>query len=180
MKGALDVVRVGVELKRRGVPFRLDTYGSGPLRADMVALARSGGAEDCITVHDPVPYRPTLIDATRQADLFLACHVQGDPSCTYLETFACGVPIAGYGNEMWSILQKESGAGVSVPVGDVAGLAGAVAELLRDRARLQEASLRARSFAAVHTMEAAWDRRAERLSALALQAERGSSTTTGG
>jgi colanic acid/amylovoran biosynthesis glycosyltransferase len=167
MKGALDVVRVGIELRRRGVEHHLHTYGAGPLRPQMEELARQGGAADAISIHDPIPYRPDLIEVTRQADLFIACHVQGDPSCTYLETFACGVPIAGYQNEMWSLLQKESGGGLCAPVGDVQGLADAVAGLLRDRPKLREVSLCARAFAAVNTMEVAWDRRAARLSALA-------------
>ena len=28
-----------------------------------------------------------------EIDLFVCPHVQGDPSCTYLETMACGVPL---------------------------------------------------------------------------------------
>jgi glycosyltransferase involved in cell wall biosynthesis len=166
MKGALDVVKTGLELLRRGVDLRLDTFGAGPLQSEMVALVRLHGAEGRIAVHDPVPYRPDLIQVTRESDLFVSCHVQGDPSCTYLEAFACGVPIAGYVNEMWSELLRSSGGGVGAPVGDHVRLAEAIASLLSDRDGLRDASLRARAFAAANTMEAAWERRTDHLAAL--------------
>ena len=167
MKGALDVVKTGIELLRRGVKFRLDTYGSGPQGGEMRALVRQEGAEGSISVHDPIPYRPDLIEVTRAADLFMVCHIQGDPSCTYLETFACGVPIAGYANEMWSELQRQSQAGLVASIGDHKGLASAIESLLQDRERLLDVSLHAREFAAGNTMDLAWDRRTRRLEALA-------------
>jgi glycosyltransferase involved in cell wall biosynthesis len=167
MKGALDVVKAGIELKRRGLDFRLDLYGTGPLKEQMVALVRDSGAQDEITVHDPVPYKPDLVEITRQADLFLGCHVQGDPSCTYLETFACGVPVVGYANEMWSPLCRASGAGRAVQVGDHVAVAAQAMDLLKDPVALRQASTAARRFALANTMETAWDDRAARLAALA-------------
>jgi hypothetical protein len=111
------------------------------------------------------------VDATRRADLFLGCHVQGDPSCTYLETFACGVPIAGYANEMWAALSAASGGGPAVAVGDPRALADAVVRLLREPGALEDASRRARAFAAANTMERAWDARSARLAALSDEAD---------
>jgi glycosyltransferase involved in cell wall biosynthesis len=165
IKGVLDVIRVGLELDRRGLDFRLDLYGKGPLRDELVAAARAGRGK--IAVHGAVPYRPDLIEATRRADLALICHPQGDPSCTYLETFACGVPVAGYANEMWAALCRTSGGGRAVRTGDHRALAAVVEELLLDREALRHASVCARRFAAANTMERTWDRRAARLVALA-------------
>ncbi len=171
MKGALDVVKAGVQLDRLGLDFELDLYGTGPLKEEMVAWVQKTNTAHKIAVHDAIPYKPDLVDATREADLFLCCHVQGDPSCTYLETYACGVPIVGYANEMWSELSRESGGGRAVRVGDHRLVAAAAWDLLRDGDRLREASLRARQFALANTMEKAWDRRSARLVALALAAE---------
>lgn len=173
LKGALDVVAAGVELDRRGVDFRLDLFGTGPLEPRMRALAEGSPARGKITIHGAIPYKPDLVQVTRDADLFLSCHVQGDPSCTYLEALACGVPIVGYANEMWSVLCRESGAGRVVPLGDPRGLAGAAAALLADPAALRDASHRARRFALAHTMERAWDDRAARLAAIAGEATEG-------
>lgn len=175
MKGALDVVKAGIELQRRGLDFRLDLYGTGPLKEQMIALALEGGAQHKITIHDPVPYKPDLVEISRRADLFLSCHVQGDPSCTYLETFACGVPVVGYANEMWTPVCRDSGAGRVVPVGDPGALAEQAIDLVKDDGALRRASTAARRFALANTMEVAWDKRAARLAALA--SEGGSRST---
>ena len=165
MKGTLDVIKVGIELDRLGLDFQLDLYGKGPLREQMESLASHSRAAGKIQIHDAVAYRPDLQRIGKQADLFVCCHVQGDPSCTYLETFACGVPIVGYANEMWTPLSSDSGAGEVVPKGDYKALAKTVARLV-GTSRLEELSLRARSFAAANTMEIAWDRRISHLAAL--------------
>lgn len=170
-KGALDVVKAGIALDRDRLDFRLDLYGTGPLKDEMSALVRSSGTGAKIVVHDAVPYRPDLVEVTREADLFLSGHVQGDPSCTYLETFACGTPIVGYANEMWSVLCRESGGGRAVPLGDHRALAREALSLLRDPDALRRASLQARQFAATNTMEKAWDLRCGRLMALAATAD---------
>jgi colanic acid/amylovoran biosynthesis glycosyltransferase len=164
IKGALDVINVGVELERRGFDFQLDLYGKGLLKEKMEALVRASGTESKITIHDPIPF-PELQKTTRQADLFVCCHVQGDPSCTYLETFGCGVPIAGYANEMWLPLCRESGAGAVARAGDYKALADTVIQLL-EGAAFDDASHRALDFAARHTMEVALDSRTSRMAAL--------------
>ena len=165
MKGALDVIKVGIELDRLGMDFQLDLYGKGPLREPMESLASQSNAAGKIKIHDAVSYRPDLQRIAKQADLFICCHVQGDPSCTYLETFACGVPIVGYANEMWTPLSQDSGAGEVVPKGDYKALAKAVSRLV-GTARLEDLSVRARHFAEANTMEIAWDRRISHLAAL--------------
>ncbi len=165
MKGTLDVIKVGIKLDRLGVDFRLDLYGKGPLREQMESLASQSKAATKIKIHDAVAYRPDLQRIAKQADLFVCCHVQGDPSCTYLEMFACGVPIVGYANEMWSPLARDSGAGEVVAKGDYKALAKTVTQLV-GTSRLEELSLRARDFAAANTMEVAWDRRISHLAAL--------------
>jgi len=165
MKGTLDVIKVGIELDRLGMDFQLDLYGKGPLNEPMASLASQSNAAGKIKIHDAVSYRPDLQRIAKQADLFICCHVQGDPSCTYLETFACGVPIVGYANEMWTPLSQDSGAGEVVPKGDYKALAKAVARLV-GTSRLAELSIRARNFAKANTMEIAWDRRISHLAAL--------------
>jgi colanic acid/amylovoran biosynthesis glycosyltransferase len=163
MKGVLNVIKAGIELRRRRIEFRLDLFGSGDLKSRMVELVRSARAEPYIFVNDPVPFSPDLLEITRQCDVFLCCHVQGDPSCTYLETFAGGVPIVGYANEMWSPLCRESGGGILVETRDPADLAQAVVRLLSNFDQLRTLSVNARNFAARHTMEDEWEIRCRRL-----------------
>jgi colanic acid/amylovoran biosynthesis glycosyltransferase len=163
IKGALDVVKVGLELRRRRRDFRLDLFGVGPLKPRMCELVRSNGAEGQILIHDAVPFSPDLIGVTRQCDLFICCHVQGDPSCTYLETFGSGVPIAGYPNEMWTPLCAESRGGITVRKRDPVALGAAVDAFLSDPASLKDASFSARRFANRHHQERMWDLRCSRL-----------------
>ena len=165
MKGTIDVIKVGIELDRLGLDFELDLYGKGPLREAMALLASQSSAAGKIKIHDAVAYRPDLQRIAKQADLFICCHPQGDPSCTYLETFACGVPIVGYANEMWTPLSHHSGAGEVVARGNYRALAKAITRLLGTQ-QLDELSLRARNFAEANTMEVAWDRRVSHLASL--------------
>ncbi len=44
MKGALDVIKVGIELERLGMDFQLELYGKGPLREPMALLASRSNA----------------------------------------------------------------------------------------------------------------------------------------
>ena len=108
MKGAADVVRTGLECLKRGIDIELHCYGEGSLSNEMCRLATP--APGTITIHDAVPY-PELVEISRTFDAFVCCHVQNDPSCTYLEALGAGLPIIGYANRMWSRLQKASGAG---------------------------------------------------------------------
>lgn len=74
-------------------------YGQGPLRGEMDRLAGQTAAHGQILIHDTIPY-PELFERSRTFGLFVCCHVQGDPSCAYLETFGSGLPIVGYANRM--------------------------------------------------------------------------------
>ncbi len=95
LKGAIDVVKVAVEAISRGLDIELHCYGSGSLGEQMKRLANESG-EGRIYIHDAVTY-PELIGLARDFDVFVCCHIQGDPSCSYLESFGSGLPIVGYG-----------------------------------------------------------------------------------
>jgi colanic acid/amylovoran biosynthesis glycosyltransferase len=165
MKGTLDVVYAGIALRGHRQDFRLDLFGDGPLKAEMQRVVQQHDAGDYIAIHEPVPFSPDLIEIARRSDVFLCPHRQGDPSCTYVETFGSGVPIVGYANSMWTPLSAASGAGVVVGRSPRA-MADAVANLLADHERLAEYSRKAREFAAGHVMEKMWDLRCTRLKAL--------------
>jgi colanic acid/amylovoran biosynthesis glycosyltransferase len=166
LKGVMQAIAVGLELLRRGVHFRLDFFGAGPLKPAMRDLVAARGAQASIFVHDPVPYSPDLMEITRRCDLFICCHLQGDPSCTYLETLGAGVPIAGYANEMWQRLCAISDAGLCTEARNPVHLAASAEALLLDHNRLRTMSLKARDFASQHTQERTWELRCDRLNAL--------------
>lgn len=152
MKGAQDLIPVAAQLARRGVAFSFDIFGDGVLRAEMADAIVQHGLADRVTLHGNIDFATELVPWQRQnADLFVSCHRQGDPSCTYIESMGCGLPIAGYSNEMWGELCRKSSGGWSVPVGDINALATQIADI--SRPALVAASNAALNFARAHDFE---------------------------
>lgn len=154
MKGADHLVPVAVELNRAGVPFTLDIYGDGALRASIAQQARDAGLDDQVTLHGPVPFEEELIPAMiARTDLFLCCHRQADPSCTYLETLSCGVPIVGYDNAAFLGVRALGDIGTAVPMDDVSAASKAIAALAADRRRLATMASNAARIGREHSFE---------------------------
>jgi glycosyltransferase involved in cell wall biosynthesis len=166
MKGAQDLLAVMEALRARGVRATLDIYGTGSLEGAIRAgMGRFGGD---VRLHGPVDFAAALVPATRAgADLFLSCHRQSDPSCTYLEAMGCGAAIAGYANRMWARLAAESGGGVTAPLGRPAALAAAIAAWHADRPALIAAQASALAFARRHDVETVFAARMAHLRAAA-------------
>jgi glycosyltransferase involved in cell wall biosynthesis len=106
----------------------------------------------------------------REVDVFVCCHRQGDPSCTYIETMSCGVPVVGYANEALAGLLQRVPAGISVPMNDAVALADVIARLATQRDTLSEMSRQALEFAAENTFEETVRKRIAHLQELATQA----------
>ena len=157
MKGVCDVITTAVALRELDLDFELHLYGQGPEKEKMQEMIADHAAHDYIYLHGAVPF-PVLFDLSKAFDLFVCCHIQSDPSCTYLEAHGAGLPIAGYENRMWSRLCRESGGGVSGPVGEPRALASRIFSLLNS-ADYDAACISARNFASKHTFEAEFDRR---------------------
>jgi glycosyltransferase involved in cell wall biosynthesis len=173
IKGADHLPRVARSLRRLGVDFTLDVCGSGPLEGRIRALASRWELQPAVRLRGVLDFETELLDfVSREVDLFVCCHRQGDPSCTYLETMACGVPIAGYANEAFARLAAHARTGWTAPLDDPDALARRIAALDRDRAELERGARRARAFAAQHLFEATMDRRVEHLLDAAAAAER--------
>ncbi|MFN3721599.1 MAG: glycosyltransferase [Paracoccaceae bacterium] len=158
MKGAQDLVPVARALRSAGVDFTLDIFGTGALEAEVRAGAEAFGGH--VRLHAPVDFETVLVPWMRaHADLFLSCHRQADPSCTYLESLGCGVPVVGYANAMWARMAAVSGAGWAVRLGDRAALAGRIAALAQDPAALHGAAAAGLAFAQDHDFETEFAKR---------------------
>ena len=165
VKGALDAVKVAAECLRRGMNIEMHCYGQGSQKDEMrrVAASVAGGAQR-IHVNDAVPY-PTLVALSKTFDVFVCCHIQGDPSCTYLESMGAGLPIVGYGNRMWRRLSESSNVGFWSEMGRPTGVADSINQLVINQVLLGEMSRRARQFALEHTYEHEFQRRIDGLNA---------------
>lgn len=164
MKGVLELPRVAKALDRHGVPYQMDIYGSGDQEKALRHKIAQAALSDRVALHPPMDFRSGWIPLLkRQADLFVCCHPQGDPSSTYPEVMSCGVPIVGYANEAFAGIVRESGAGWSVPMHDAAALAAQIARLHGDRGALQDMARLGRGFAQDHCFEATFAKRTQHL-----------------
>jgi glycosyltransferase involved in cell wall biosynthesis len=167
VKGADDAVRVALECLQRGLDVEMDCYGQGSLAQVMRDAVAAAGKDALarVRVHDAVPFAE-LVSAANRADVFVCCHLQSDPSCTYLESMGSGLAIAGYANRMWSQMCAQSGAGAVAAQRTPAAVADIVQRWLREPDALADASRRARAFAKEHCFEAEFKRRTDALNDL--------------
>jgi colanic acid/amylovoran biosynthesis glycosyltransferase len=161
MKGALDAVKVGLECIRRGLPIEMHCYGQG---SQMMAMSKLA-AESPIKVHPAIPY-PELVKISRTFDVFVCCHIQNDPSCTYLESMGAGLPIVGYDNRMWKGVLNASSAGYASPMHRPGSVADGIAALSHP-AQLRNLSVKALAFAKSHTFEREYQKRVDAINSAA-------------
>ncbi len=160
MKGSHDLIPIARRLRDRGVAFRLDIFGTGSLEEEIRTGIADAGLQELVHLHGTVDFQSELVPFTRrQSDVFLSCHRQSDPSCTYLEALGCGVAVAGYSNRMWQALQEQSGAGWVAPLGKPDALADVIAAAAEDRADVVSRSAAALAFARQHSFETEFNRR---------------------
>ena len=164
LKGAVDAVGVARECLKRGLNIEMHCYGQGSSRSEMRDIASDSICHGKVHVHGAIPY-PELVEISRGFDVFVCCHIQSDPSCTYLESFGAGLPIVGYDNRMWRRLREDSLAGLSSPIGDPRSVAENIERLVSEDGMLVEMSKRARGFAAEHTFQTEFKRRTDDLNA---------------
>ena len=115
-----------------------------------------------IHIHDAVTY-PQLVELARNFDVFVCCHIQNDPSCTYVESFGAGLPIVGYGNRMWRRLCEASKAGMWSKTGRPQLVARDLQRLAGDPVLLESMSSKARAFALEHCFENEFAKRTDAL-----------------
>lgn len=152
MKGVQDLLPVMERLAALKVDATLDIYGTGSLQAEIATgLPRFEGR---VRLHGPVDFARDLVPFSRtSADIFLSCHRQSDPSCSYLEAMGCGLAVAGYDNAMWRGMHDASGAGALARLGKPDTLAELIAGWDRDREALIRATDQALDFAKAHDFE---------------------------
>jgi glycosyltransferase involved in cell wall biosynthesis len=172
-KGAGDLIKVASELDRLKVPFALSIFGAGSLEQEMRLQVQRRGLADRVILPGVLDFHSRLLPTLRDnVDLFVCCHPQGDPSCTYLETMSAGVPIVGYANAAFAGLVGGRDIGWTVPLGDVHRMAEQIALLSRQREMLVDGASAALAFARQHTFERTFRRRVDHLGSIAARGRR--------
>lgn len=160
MKGASDLIELAHILDKRGMAFSFDIFGAGEQANAMLERIKEYGLQDKVKLHGAVDYETELVPFVRSSlDIFICCHKQGDPSCTYLETYACGVPIAGYANEAHAGILARVNVGWKVPIGNINELARLIESLDKNREQIKTKAKAAINFAKAHTFEATFEAR---------------------
>lgn len=169
MKGVDDLIRVARSLRGSiGDRFHMSICGDGEYASQLRKEITEEGPADLITMKGPLDFKTELLPfVTNEADIFVCCHRQGDPSCTYLETMACGVPVVGYDNDAWRELSLFSKTGRATPLGNPSALARAIADLYAAPDAIELESRRSLDFAKEHTFEKTFKRRTDHLREIA-------------
>jgi colanic acid/amylovoran biosynthesis glycosyltransferase len=154
IKGADHLIMVAENLKKVGVEFEMFICGDGDLRESMEKNIQQKGLSNSVKLLGVLDFKSELVPfAKNNIDLFVCCHRQGDPSCTYLETMSCGIPIVGYANEAFIgvVQHSQSGWGVTMDRADL--LAQKISELNKNRKAIVDESFKSLNFAKLHTFE---------------------------
>lgn len=168
IKGADHLPVLADALVKRKVPFTFDICGSGALEDEIRKQVIALGLEDRVRLRGTLDFHRELIPfVSQKTDLFVCCHTQGDPSCTYLETMACGVPIVGYPNLSLDGFVRRDPLGWTSPAFNAHGLADVIARLDQDRPAIARASRVARAFSLKHTFSNTMQMRVQHLLACA-------------
>jgi len=167
MKGSQDLIPIARQLINNGTDFELHIFGSGSLEPEIQKGITDYGLQNHVFLNGVVDFENELVPFARSnADIYLSCHRQSDPSCTYLESMGCGLAIAGYANRMWSELCQESGAGWAVPLGKTEQLAEAISNAANNLQQLATRRKSALQFASTHSFEHEFNLRVKNLQTL--------------
>ena len=168
MKGADHLVEVAARLHTRGVACEWTIYGAGELDSQLRARVRRLGLRKLVHMPGAVDFDTELIPAIQShCDLYVMLHRQSDPSCTYLETLSCGIPIVGYENRALGGLLRVADVGTGVAMDDIDGVVDALTRLDADRSAIARMSRAALIFARGHAFEDTFQRRVDQLIDLA-------------
>ena len=151
MKGAQDLIPIAKALNARGMAFHLDIFGDGYLKEKIAKDIQKEDLARNVTLHAPVDFETELVPYMRKnSDIYLCCHRQSDPSCSYLENMGCGLCVVGFGNQMWAALHEASGAGWVTPVGKHEQIAGVICDMDSHRDEVVTRCDKAITFAKSH------------------------------
>ncbi|NIR47291.1 glycosyltransferase family 4 protein [candidate division KSB1 bacterium] len=138
VKGHKYLVEAFEILNRKGVEFRCDLIGYGPLKKKVRAQIRKAGLEDKVVVHKPRP-RAEIVQMLREAHLKVLPSVrtkrgkrEGIP-VVLMEAMASALPVVSSRLSGIPELVEHNKTGLLVEPRDVQGLANAILKLVHDR-----------------------------------------------
>ena len=171
IKGADHLVKLALKLKQDNTPFQLKIYGAGELSSEMQTFISNHNLENNVTMLGSVDFYNTLIPQLKQSiDLFVCLHRQSDPSCTYLETLSCGIPIVGYKNKAFAGIMDICDIGWGAPLNDLEEIRNIISNLHSNRTELIEKSKNSAAYARLNDFDSTFQRRIDQLYSIFIEA----------
>jgi colanic acid/amylovoran biosynthesis glycosyltransferase len=164
MKGADHLIKLAWMLKKDSFPFSMTVYGTGELENKMKNFIQKHQLENYVSMRGAVDFHNDLIpELKNNIDLFIGLHRQSDPSCTYMETLSCGVPIVGYNNKAFAGLLELADIGWGAKLNDLEEIERIIIQLDKNRANISEKSRTCILFSRPHDFETTFNKRVNHL-----------------
>jgi glycosyltransferase involved in cell wall biosynthesis len=171
MKGADHLVQLAELLKRKDINFQITIFGSGDLEAKMMDEINDLKLNDQVNMMGAVDfYNELLPEIKENVDLYVILHRQSDPSCTYLETTSCGIPIVGYENKSFAGLLQRADVGWAKRIDDLDGIACVIEHLYKNRESIKDKSRNCINFSLSHDFKSTFKKRIAHLHQIVEQA----------
>lgn len=167
MKGADHLIKLAQILQERGIQYHLTIYGAGDYEDEMKRQIKESNLADNVNMAGVLDFDEELIPTIKkEIDVYVILHRQSDPSCTFLETMSCGIPIVGYDNKAFSGLLEQADIGWSAKMDDINGVADIIEDLNGNLEEVKDKSRKCIAFARLHDFEQTFKRRLEHLNSL--------------
>lgn len=164
IKGAEYLVPLCHALRDNQIEFSLSILGDGALKPHLIRELEGMPVQFL----GDLPFATEWIEyVSSSVDLMVLPHVLGDPSGTFLEAAACGVPIAGFDSAALNSLTTDMALGRVSPVGNSAALSDMVIRIINEPGSLNAMGSNGRGFMNEHLFETEWDQRVDHLLNLA-------------
>lgn len=136
MKGPGDWIEVMAQLQAQGVNFQATWFGEGEQLGAMKAQVAERGLQDRVALPGFLRNRGAVLDALREAQVFVFCHKTPESPRNLIESLVSGTPIVGYDSAFSRDLITAHGGGLLSPIHDTQALAANLMALAADRERL--------------------------------------------
>lgn len=164
MKGADHLLLLCSILRKREIDYTMSIYGAGELSGQMHKYIVQHDLSSKVSLKGVVDFESDLLPILKsQVDIFICLHRQSDPSCTYLETLSCGVPILGYLNRAFAHILRQADVGWGAELDDLEGVADIITRLSGNPSFIEEKSYNALRFASQHTFHDSFGNRVNQL-----------------
>jgi len=164
IKGVDHLLELALLLRKKKIKFQFKIYGTGKMEDEMKDFIDKNELNNVVNMVGSVDFKEVLIPSLKEEiDLFVCLHRQSDPSCTYLETLSCGIPIVGYTNKAFSGLLEQSDIGWGAKMNDITKIAGIIDGLNSNRQEIIEKSNKSVKFAQPNDFDTTFKNRVNHL-----------------